>query len=511
MSAEAKRPNRDELKQLQQEKKDAEAKLRADLEELESGTASKPGLPNRTSSYSSVDEEQEDRLDKITKQVALMRDLLPVMLRRLSQITDPRQPKKTKHTMAVLFIYGILMFVFQFFSRREVNREMTRPQFKENLKLLFPDLEQLPHADTLFRLLRDLEKIEELEETYLELLKHLIRKKKFQRYLINGCYPISIDGSQKFCSDTLWDENPLQRTVGKTPKSPDGHQQYYVYVLEASLCFQNGMVIPFLSEFLEYGKGDSGCNKQDCELRAFKRLVERIREAFPRLRIILFLDGLYANRPVIDACRAHHLQYMIVLRDKCLSTVWEEIDGLRHLGAEKRHWQQWGNRRQDFWWFNSIRYETSQNGKEYLTLHVVGCDETWKEVNAEAQTETKTGRHVWLSSCPLTTSIHHERCNLGARHRWGIEANFLVEKHQGYSYEHRFSSNWQAMKGYHCLMKIAPCFNVLARFSEPLAKVFREMGVRPFLRFLRETCAGPWLNPLLVQQRLQQHFQLRLE
>jgi hypothetical protein len=26
----------------------------------------------------------------------------------------------------------------------------------------------------------------------------------------------------------------------------------------------------------------------------------------------------------------------------------------------------------------------------------------------------------------------HERCNLGARHRWGVEAGFLVEKHQGY-------------------------------------------------------------------------------
>jgi len=30
----------------------------------------------------------------------------------------------------------------------------------------------------------------------------------------------------------------------------------------------------------------------------------------------------------------------------------------------------------------------------------------------------------------------HTRCNLGARYRWGIEGAFLVEKHQGYSYEH---------------------------------------------------------------------------
>lgn len=49
----------------------------------------------------------------------------------------------------------------------------------------------------------------------------------------------------------------------------------------------------------------------------------------------------------------------------------------------------------------------------------------------------------------------HERCNLGARHRWGIETGFLVEKHHGYSYEHCFAYHWNAMKGYHALMRLA--------------------------------------------------------
>jgi len=40
-------------------------------------------------------------------------------------------------------------------------------------------------------------------------------------------------------------------------KNENAHTQYYVYVLEANLAFHNGMVIPLLSEFLEYEKGDS--------------------------------------------------------------------------------------------------------------------------------------------------------------------------------------------------------------------------------------------------------------
>lgn len=51
-------------------------------------------------------------------------------------------------------LYGLLMFVFRFSSRREVNREMTRPLFEQNLKYFFPELETLPHSDTLFRVLK---------------------------------------------------------------------------------------------------------------------------------------------------------------------------------------------------------------------------------------------------------------------------------------------------------------------------------------------------------------------
>jgi hypothetical protein len=48
-------------------------------------------------------------------------------------------------------------------------------------------------------------------------------------------------------------------------------------------------------------------------------------------------------------------------------------------------------------------------------------------------------RHAWLCSQPLSHANVHERCNLGARYRWGIEAGFLVEKHQGYHDEHAFA------------------------------------------------------------------------
>ncbi|MBK7956470.1 MAG: transposase family protein [Candidatus Accumulibacter sp.] len=200
------------------------------------------------------------------------------MLGQLEQIPDPRDPRKRRHKLTALLLYGLLMFVFQFSSRRETNREISRPQFMTTLQLLFPEIDTLPHADTLFRLLRDID-LEHLEQAHVDLIKRLIRGKSFRRYLINRCYPIAIDGSQKLAGDTLWAEELLQRTVGKEETR---HTQYFVYLLEASLAFHNGLVIPLLSEFLEHALGDSEAQKQDGELRGFVRLSDRLKTLFPR-------------------------------------------------------------------------------------------------------------------------------------------------------------------------------------------------------------------------------------
>lgn len=74
----------------------------------------------------------------------MYRTQLPALLKRLARIPDPRNPKKSKHKLTVLMLYGILTFVYQMSSRREANRTMTTPQFVENLQLLFPELESIP-------------------------------------------------------------------------------------------------------------------------------------------------------------------------------------------------------------------------------------------------------------------------------------------------------------------------------------------------------------------------------
>ena len=507
MSKISRRPNREKIKAQRRQYKQAQRKLRQDEKSKGLVSPCHGTISNCKCRYESVEEERHVRNDVVAQKVKIFRSKLPVLLNRLAQIEDPRNPKKIKHKVTTLMIYGILTFVFQMASCRESNREMTRPMFWQNLQYLFPELESLPHHDTLKRLLSKID-INQIEKLHLDLIKAMIRKKKFRRYLINNCYPIAIDGTGKFKRDWLWDEACLERNI---KKDDEKKRQYHVYVLEANLAFRDGMSIPLMSEILDFTKGDASNDKQDCELKAFYRLASRLKATFPALKIMVLLDGLYAKGPVFEICRKNKWQFMIVLQDDALPSVMNEFEVLAALDTQNRYRCIWGKRKQVFRWVNGIDYRFGPNEKKSQILHVVECEESWQEVSRESgQPEEKSSRHVWLSSEPLNKNNLHERCNLGARSRWCIESGILVEKHHGYRYEHCFSYDWNVMKGYHALMRLGHMFNVLARYSERLAKIVKDTGVRGLIRFTRETMASPWLDYQWLEERLRAPFQLRL-
>lgn len=525
MSKHSRRPGREAIKEQRKARKQAQRELRQRQQAEGFLLQLCPSQPNRTSAYKDVEEERAARTDAVGEQVKVFRAMLPILLKRLSKITDPRNPKKNKHKLTVLMIYGILCFAFQMSSRREANREMTRPMFEENLRRLFPDLEELPHADTLARLLARID-VTQIEQAHLDMIGHLIRNKKFRSYLIRGCYPVAVDGTQKLSRAVLWAAECLERKVGskKTnqenkasdkPPKQELAKEYYVYVLEANLAFANGMVIPLLSEVLSTQEGDNQKDKQDCEQRAFHRLARRLKKCFSHLPIMLLLDGLYPNGPIIELCRQNNWDFMMVLQDASLPTVWEEIRGLKRYQGQNRLVHKWGDRQQQFWWVNDISYsykDPASGKSKTQKVHAVICEESWEEIApGSTQVVQKTSKHAWLSDQPLHRGNVHERCNLGARHRWGIESGILVEKHHGYQYEHCFSYEWEAMRGYHYLMRLGHALNVLARYSCALVKYVRALGVRGLIDLVRATIAAPWLRAEDIQRIATATCQLRLE
>ncbi len=125
---------------------------------------------NAKSEYATYSEEIDARQEVAKDYLRVLQRGLPGLLIRLSKVEDYRNPKKVKHKVAVILLFGIFWFVFQKSSRREANGELTNPMFLENMRLFFPDLESLPHHDTVNRFLCMID-INQLEGILVGLLK----------------------------------------------------------------------------------------------------------------------------------------------------------------------------------------------------------------------------------------------------------------------------------------------------------------------------------------------------
>jgi hypothetical protein len=452
----------------------------------------KKNIANKKCSYNTAEEEMIDRQETAEAALKVYRRLLPILLKRLSKIKDPRQTKKTKHTLTVLMIYGIFMFVYNVSSLRNANKEMSLPIFFGNMKSMFPEFETMPHSDTLSRLLEKIN-VEEIEESMLVLFEELVKKKKFKNHLINKRYVIAIDGTQKFMRTEKWSQECLERHVGK-----EKQEQYYVYVLESVVIFDNGITLPLMSEFLnneEYN--DVSADKQDCERKAFYRFSKKVKNRFPKLKIAVTMDGLYACGPVIKICRDYGWDFMLVFKEGSMRNTWKETMGLIRLTPENTIKYNYESRNQVYRWINDVEYTYGGNGRSKTMLHAVTCEETWEETSrTTGKTELKSARYVWISGKELTKSNVENRCIKIGRYRWKIENNFLVVKHQGYQYEHCFSYNWNAMVGFHHLMKIGRFINVLLVNSEFLAQKVKQLGIRGLITFIFKACTGDILNKM---------------
>lgn len=185
------------------------AKMREGYQQIAQSTAPQQALihprtqaHNRKSPYKNRKEEGDFRSDVVGEQIRVWRSLLPSLIRKFARIPDPRRAKSVSHKIAVVMMFGLLAFIFRLTSRREMNRELTGAVIFDHLKKLFPELDSIPHADTLSRVLEKLNP-HRVEAIHIGLIQELIRKKKFKKLLIQGCLPVTVDGAQKLYRDGI--------------------------------------------------------------------------------------------------------------------------------------------------------------------------------------------------------------------------------------------------------------------------------------------------------------------
>lgn len=400
-------------------------------------------------------------------------------------------------------LYGLFLFLFRLKSRRDFNDKLTAHSIQQTLSQFFPELNSIPHADTISRILSRID-IGEIERIHIQMIKDLIKKKKFSKLFIAGCIPISIDGTQKAKRDGELEEGGwLIRTIHTASGE---ERQQYVFVVEANMTLSNGLTIPLLTEYCQLEPADKADEvlKQDCELKAFARLVDKLKKYFPRQHLMIILDNLYACEQVLSKLKQNRWEFMIKLPAK-VSTLYNALKAEEETKQSIPDKPRYRCREQYFYWLNDCDYRG-------MNVHLVACQEQWDAVNNETGERLRMrSEHTWISSIPLSIDNVHELCNLGARNRALIEESFNTEKNRGYHYKHLFSHDWQAMKGFHYLMRLAHAINAISSFGKLLRQHIRSFGVANTLTRIYEAIKHHRLSDEWATEEKMLTPQLRLD
>ena len=360
-----------------------------------------------------------------------------------------------------------------------------------------------PHGDTLKAAYRRLEP-DELQAVVTGMTETLIRRKVLYPFrLLDRYFLVAMDGTGVL----VFTERHCPHCLTMTHH---GQTLYYHPILEAKLVTATGFVFSLMTEFIE-NPGEHP-TKQDCELKAFYRLAQRLKQRFPRLPICLLLDGLFAGGPTFARCEDYGWKYLITLQDGDLPSVHQDFEALMKLAPDHQlHFTPPGYPPvpQDFRWMNDLRYvDTAQQAH---TLAVIECLET-----APVDGQPQTTRFKWVCNFNVTAKNVLSLANQGGRLRWKIDAKregFNVQKCGGYGLEHVYTQNPTAAKVFYFLLQIAHLLSQLMAHGSLFRHAFpqgvgsaKNLALRLLeaWRNLRQTVAE-------YLAFLDEHFQIRFD
>ena len=254
------------------------------------------------------------------------RALLVSLNLHAAKVVDTRQASKVRYSLQDCYVCGFALFYLQDPSVLEFQRRFQDQLRTNNLNSTF-GVAQIP-ADSQFRDLLDSHDYEPLLGCFGDWIGRMQDAKWLQHYqFLDGRYLITMDGSQYFSSYQVNCECCLTATN-------NGTVRYHHDILQTAIVHPDKrQVLPLAPVFI-HNADDSGAKsakrrKQDCEIKAGYRAVQRIRNDHPRLAAVIVADSLYSKQPFIEQVRAARFSFLLVAKPEDHTSLYQDIDGLR--------------------------------------------------------------------------------------------------------------------------------------------------------------------------------------
>lgn len=345
----------------------------------------------------------------------------------LEQLPDSRRGKNLHYRMADAGVSAFSVFFMQCASFLEYQRRMQQEQGRNNVQSMF-GAHEIP-SDNQIRNLLDTVKPQALEPLYDALLEGLMNEGVIERYrTLQGKVLLALDGVTYFSSSTLHCAQCSQRShAGRT---------LYSHSAVTPVLVQPGQdkVVALAPEFVT---PQDGSIKQDCELNAARRWLQRHGPRWAEFGAVVLGDDLYCHEPFCQALRTQGLDFVLVCKPDSHKMTYEWLQMLERSGEVHSMTVRRGTPRKVY--FDCYRWARAlplRDADEALTVD-------WCELTTTNEAGKVLYRNSFASSLPVTAETVRDIVAAG-RARWKIEnENNNTLKTKGYRFEHNFGHGKQ--------------------------------------------------------------------
>lgn len=399
--------------------------------------------------------ERKNAVNPLEELLIIMKQYFPKLTIWIENLTDTRHQSYITYDFKICLLTQILAFCSSYQSMNRIGRDFNSDIVIKNINnILKTNYVELPHKDTLINVISEI-KFEELEQIQTKIIKTLIRSKMLDKYRFNGLFHIVIDGTGLYSTRVNLGEQAITKVYNKD--ADNEYTLYSYYALEAKLVCGN-MTFSLATEFVEnetytdeYGNTYRKFDKQDCELKASYRLLNKIKNRFPKLPIIIGGDALYLGRPFLELCDSLKFDYIIRYKESDAPTIKRNFNEIKIID-------------QDYEYQNEIIFGDLKN-KDFYTLNVISYD--------EESVDEETGE-ITITNFSFVTSLHITSKNknnlvLLGRRRWKIEnKGFKEQKSDILNIKHIYTKRCEGTKNLYLLIQFAHIFLNLLNYGDIL-------------------------------------------
>jgi Transposase DDE domain len=345
--------------------------------------------------------------------------LLGLLRSGFADIGDPR-PGDPDISLSDALMSAFAMFSLKSPSLLAFDQERT----EGNLQQVY-GIKRVP-CDTSMREILDPLEPESLRPLFKHVCGALQRGKALEEMVfVEGHYLLALDGTGYFSSQQIHCESCLET------HHRNGTVTYRHQMLGAALIHPNRReVIPLMPEPII--KQD-GTDKNDCERNAAKRLIVKLRQDHPHLKVIVTEDSLSSNAPHIEVLQDHNLPYLLGVKEGDHAYLFEQVAAAERGGRVTyydRNDEATGLRHR-FRFVSDVPLNASNSD---LRVNFLEC---WEWDNDKVQ------HFSWVTDLRLTKGTVYQLMR-GGRARWRIEnETFNTLKNQGYHFEHNCGHGYQ--------------------------------------------------------------------